>query len=144
MALFIDDKKLAQKIVLNAADRLDKQMNDEGLFPKELVRTISLHYSTFVVNAFFTIAQMSEETGFDFWNHVTPSGKSLKKGFNELKPYLMQEKKWEGPQIKEFEWEDGYPLLMEGAARYGCKNCAQGVKNLAGDKEPRLRINLLY
>lgn len=144
MALFIDSMQLAKKIAVNAADRLDKQMNDKGEFPAELERTISLHYTAFVMNAFFNIANMSDKTGFDLWKHVTPTGKSLKKGFDELKPYLLQEKKWEGEQIKEFEWEDGYPLLLEAAAHYGCKNCAQGVKNLAADKQPRLRINLLY
>ncbi len=144
MALFIDSTELAKKIVQRAADRLDKQMDEKGFFPAELERTIALHYSTFVVNAFFSIAQMSERTGFDFWNHTTASGKSLKKAFDVLKPYLAQEKNWEGQQIKEFQWEDGYPVLLEGVARFGCKNCVQAVKNMAGDKAPRLRINLLY
>ncbi len=144
MALFIGDKELARKIVLHAADRLDKQMNDEGLFPKELARTISLHYSTFVVSAFFTIAQMAEKTGIDFWAMTTPSGKSLRKAFETLRPYLIREKEWEGPQIKTFDWEDGYPILMEGAAQFNCKTCPDEVKNLAGDKSERLRLNLLY
>lgn len=144
LALFIDSTELAKKIVLNAADRLDKQMDDKGFFPAELERTISLHYSAFVMNAFFTIAQMSGSTGIDLWKQVTASGKSLKKAFEVLKPFLTQEKKWEGQQIKDFDWEDGYSLLMDGARKYGCKNCDQGVKNLAGDKAKRLLINLFY
>ncbi|RYE22105.1 MAG: hypothetical protein EOP51_14015, partial [Sphingobacteriales bacterium] len=59
MALFIGNKDLANKIVINAADRLDKQLDDNGYFPKELERTISLHYTSFVMEAFFNIAQMA-------------------------------------------------------------------------------------
>lgn len=144
MALFIDNKELAGKIVLNAADRLDKQMNNEGLFPKELARTISLHYSTFVLNAFFTIAQMADKAGIDFWSMTTPSGKSLKKAFETLKPYLVQEKSWENPQIKDFDFEDGYPLLLEGATHFNCRSCREDVNRLAAGKSERLRLNLLY
>lgn len=119
-------------------------MDDAGKFPREMERTISLHYTAFVMNAFFTIAQMSEETGIEFWNYTSPSGKSLKQAFNVLRPYLVQEKNWEGPQIKNFEYEDGYPLLMEAADRFNCKKCREAVTSLAGDKAGRLRIYLLY
>ena len=144
MALFIDNKELAQKIVISAAERLDKQMDNDGKFPKEMERTISLHYTVFVMEAFFTIAQMAEKTGTNFWTMVTPSGKSLKKAFAVLKPFITLEKVWEGQQIKEYEQQEGYPLLMEAALRFNCKNCIQAVKNMAGDKADRLRINLLY
>jgi hypothetical protein len=144
MALFIDSVDLAKKIVTNAASRLDKQMDDKGMFPLEMERTISLHYTTFVVEAFFMIASMADKIGIDLWNLTTPSGKSLKKAFETLKPYLIQEKQWEGQQIKEFETEEGYPLLLEAANRFNCKDCTQAVKRLAGDKASRLRINLLY
>ncbi len=144
LALFIDSSQLAKKIVLNAADRLDIQIDDNGFFPAEMERTISLHYTSFVMNAFFTIAQMSEKVGFDFWNYTSPSGKSLKKSFTILKPYFAQEKEWTGQQIKDFDYEDSYTLLMDGAAHYKCKDCEQAVMKLADEKAPRLRINLLY
>ena len=111
MALFTENKELAKKIVLNAADRLDKQMDNEGKFPKEMERTISLHYTTFVMEAFFIIADMADETGIDLWSMQTPSGKSLKKGFEALRPYISQEKKWEGQQIKEFDYEEAVSFI---------------------------------
>ena len=144
LALFIGNKELAKKIVLNAADRLDKQMDNDGKFPKEMERTISLHYTSFVMNAFFIIAQMADNVGIDLWNMTTPSGKSLKKGFDTLRPYISKEKEWEGQQIKEFEYEDGYPLLMEAFVHFKCKNCKETIKTIAGDKAERLRLNLLY
>jgi hypothetical protein len=143
MALFTGNMDLAKKVVVNAQDRLDKQMDDAGKFPKEMERTTSLHYTTFVMNAFFTIAQMAEKTGIDYWTYTSPSGKSLKKGFDVLLPYLSGEKEWEGQQIKEFELAEGYTLLVQGY-RFGCKKCGETIKSLAGDKAERLRINLLY
>lgn len=144
MALFIDSADLANKIVSNAANRLDYQADDKGFFPAEMARTISLHYTAFAMEAFFIIAKMSDKTGFDLWNYTTPSGKSLKRSFTVLKPWFANEKKWDGEQIKEYEVEDGYLLLREAAKRYNCKDCEQAVKNLAGDKAARLRMNLLY
>lgn len=143
LALFTGNNDLANKIILNAEDRLDKQMDNDGKFPKEMERTISLHYSVFVMNAFFTIAQMAEKTGIDLWNYKSPSGKSLKKGFDQLLPYISKEKDWQGQQIKDFDFEDAYTLLIQGQ-RFGCKDCRERIKGIAGEKGQRLRINLLY
>lgn len=144
MALYTGDKQLADLVVKNAAVRLDQQMNDEGYFPKELARTISLHYSTFVLHAFFAIANMAEYTGTDFWNLTTASGKSLKKAFESIRPYLAREKDWEGQQIKPFTFEDGYPVLYEGAAHFKCKSCKEDVKRLAADKADKMLLHLIY
>lgn len=144
MALFTGNMELAKQVVVSARDRLDKQLDDSGSFPKEMQRTISLHYTSFVMEAFFNIALMAEETGVDLWHYKTPSGKSLKKAFTVLQPYLVKEKEWEGQQIKPFEFESGYFLLMEGARHFNCKNCRASVMSLANDKAERLRINLLY
>ena len=144
LALFVNDQQLAKKIVLNAVDRLDKQMDNDGRFPKEMERTISLHYTTFVMNAFFTIAQMADKVGIDLWNVTTPTGKSLRKGFEALRPFIAREKQWEGQQIKEFNYEDSYQLLMEASIHFKCKNCREAIKTISGEKAESLRINLFY
>ena len=144
LALFVDSMNLAKKIVASAQDRLDKQMDADGKFPKEMERTISLHYSCFVMNAFFTIAQMAKQTGVDFWHYTSPSGKSLKKGFDQLLPYLTKEKEWEGQQIKDFDFEeDAFPLLIRGE-KFGCNKCLQAIKTSGGEKAEHSRMNLLY
>jgi len=144
MALFIDSADLAKRIVSYAAGRLDYQSDNNGAFPAEMARTISLHYTAFVMNAFFNIARMADKTGFDLWNYTTPTGKSLKKSFTVLKPYIANEKAWEGEQIKDYDFEDGYVLLLDAARHFACKDCDEAVKRMAGDKAARLRINLLY
>ncbi|MCP9749455.1 alginate lyase family protein [Ferruginibacter sp. HRS2-29] len=143
IALFLDSAALATKTVEHAAARLDKQMDGSGRFPREMERTISLHYSTFVMDALFVIAKMSEKTPADFWNLVTPSGKSLKKGFDELRPYLAKEKQWDGPQIKPYEYDESYPILYYGNKKYGCKNCITTIKEIAAKDAATLRLKLL-
>lgn len=144
MALFINDKAAADKIVLNATGRLDRQMDDNGYFPKELVRTISLHYTSFVMEAFFNIAQMATHTNESLWNKVTPSGKSLRKAFDTVHTFLTGEKAWPHQQIKPYETEQAYFLLENAALQFDCKKCKEEIKTMAGDKAGRLRINLLY
>jgi hypothetical protein len=107
-------------------------------------RTISLHYTSFVMEAFFIIADVSEKLGIDMWNYTSPSGKSLKKAFDALRPYISGAKQWEGQQIKPFEYDEAYVLLVEGAEKLGCKSCHQDIRSLAGDKASKLRLNLLY
>ncbi|MCG2617980.1 alginate lyase family protein [Terrimonas sp. NA20] len=144
IAMFVDSTALAKRIVQNAQARLDKQMDDAGKFPLELERTISLHYTAFVLEAFFNIARVADKLGMNMWSFESPSGKSLKKAFEATQPYISGAKKWDGQQIKPYEFDESYFLLMEGAEHFNCRNCRQDVKNLAGNDAPRLRINLLY
>lgn len=144
MALFTGNTGLAKQVVNNAAKRLDSQMDAEGKFPLEMERTIALHYNVFDLHAFYMIGAMAEKTGFDLWNYTSPSGASLKKGFGFLYPYLTKEKEWTGQQIKPFEVEEGYPLLLISAAKYGCVGCRQQVQQLAGPGHEKLREILLY
>ena len=143
IAVFVDSLELANKIVLRAADRLDKQMDDKGLFPYEMERTTSLHYSAFIMNAFTIIAQLSEKTKTNLWTLETKSGKSFKKGFDALYPYLTKEKQWTGKQIKEFNYADGYAILLVGASKLKCKTCVDFIKKNEGDKFKDSMIGLL-
>jgi len=144
ISVYINDPVQARKIIASAQSRLDKQMNAAGDFPLEMQRTTSFHYSVFVMDAFLTIAQLAGHAGVDFWNYTTPSGNSLKKGFDRLLPYLGKEKKWEGPQIKEFDFAEGIQLLTHGNLKFGCKSCKDYIKNIAADQTAALLINLLY
>ncbi|RYY96101.1 MAG: hypothetical protein EOO11_14300 [Chitinophagaceae bacterium] len=144
MALFIDSTDLARRVVASAQQRLDKQMDAEGKFPKEMERTIALHYNTFNLEAFFKIASMAEKLGVDFWQYRGPSGGSLQKGFDYFYPFLTKQKEWTGQQIKPFEFEEGYPLLLAAAKKYGCAPCPAAVDKLAGNEAPTLRLRLVY
>ncbi|GAA4732694.1 alginate lyase family protein [Flavisolibacter ginsenosidimutans] len=144
LALFINDKEAAKSIVQNVTKRLDAQMDEEGKFPKEMERTIALHYNVFDLHAFFMVASMAGKNGFDLWHYTSPSGASLKKGFDYFHPYISKQKEWTGQQIKPFDFEEGYPLLLTAAERYGCNKCRDEIKTLAGLDAEKMRENLLY
>lgn len=144
MALFIDSASAARAIVDNVKTRLNEQMDESGKFPKEMERTISLHYSSFNLEAFFLIAQMAEHIGIDLWKYTSPKGNSLKKGFDVLKPYLTNQKKWEGQQIKDFNFEeDAFPILSIAASKMDCRDCKDTINKMAGKKAAQIRLNLL-
>ena len=143
IALFVDSMELAKKIIAKAANRLDAQMDTNGFFPKEMERTTSLHYSVFVLDAFCIIAQLSEKTGTNFWTLETKSGKSLNKGLQAILPYISKEKQWFGPQIKPFNFAEGFQLFTRGATKLKCSNCPDAAKKIAGSEYEKLLVNLL-
>jgi hypothetical protein len=143
MALFIDSTALADRIVLRAEGRLDQEMDATGFFPLELKRTNSLHYSVFNLNAFYIVAQYSEQTSTNLWTFVTPSGKSLKKAFDTLLPYISKEKAWTGPEIMPFNFHDAVPLLLRGSTKFNCPSCLDAIKTIDGAQSDRLLFNLL-
>ena len=144
IALFTNNKEAAKAIVQNLTKRLNNQMDHEGKFPLEMKRTIALHYNVFHLDAFFMAASMAEKTGFDFWHYTSPSGASLKKGFDYLHPYIARQKEWTEQQIKPFEFEEGFSLLLMAALQFGCSQCRNEVKIIAGSDAEKLRENLIY
>jgi hypothetical protein len=130
-ALFTKNNKAAKATIESVKERLEAQMDDTGFFPLEMERTISLHYEAFILEPLFWIAQMGSFLNEDLWNYETPKGKSIKKGFEVLVPYLANEKDWIGQQIKPFEYDEYSSLLAKGYYKYNCSNCLIGVyKNL--------------
>lgn len=139
---FIGDDQLSKFIIQNAIDRLDTQMDDRGLFPHELTRTISLHYTIFILDAFYTIAQLSEEANFDFWSVETKSQKSLKKGYEAVLPYFSGARVWDWPQIKTFPMSKANPIFSKAISKYNCSDCQDIIKKHSPQHQ-NLLLNLL-
>jgi len=144
IALFTDQNELANKIVLNAQKRLESQLDSNMRFPLEMARTTSLHYSLFVVEAFMKIAKMGEFTKTELWNYSGKNGKSLKKSFNEIAPYLYQETKWDGQQIKPFDFSEGIEVLNFGQVQYSCEKCKNYLNQFYTTNKSSLTMKLLF
>jgi hypothetical protein len=123
IALFNNQKDAVNNIIANAKLRLVNQMDDNKRFPLEMARTTSLHYSVFVIDAFLKIAKMAESTGIDFWTNRDNSKHTLKAAVDEMLPYLVQEKQWDGPQIKPFDYKEGVSILQLASTQFSCANC---------------------
>ena len=142
-AIFAGNLSLTNEIISRAAKRLDQQMDANGFFPLEMDRTTSLHYTVFTMNAFVIIAQLAEKSGTDFWSLKTSSGKSFKKCFEVMLPFITGQKKWEGQQIKPFDRKDAVPLLLRAGKKYNCNSCSESIKDIEGVQFDKLLLNLL-
>ena len=140
---FMRDTNLVKTIYARTLSRLDKEMDALGSFPLEMRRTTSLHYSVFILNAYSSLATRFQQLGLDLWQAKTPSGKSLKKGFDFILPYLLKKQPWTGPQINEFKQAEAIPLLNKAIIQYGCASCEDEMKRLAGPAYPSLLMKLL-
>jgi hypothetical protein len=143
IALFVDSVGLADRIALRAGARLDKQMGADGFFPLELERTTSLHYSVFILNAFYILAELSGQTHTHLWTGESPSGKSLRKSFEALLPFLAGEKTWTGLQISKFNYADAVPILLRSSTHFDCPACMGVIKNISGTEYDQLLLQLL-
>jgi hypothetical protein len=123
IALFNNQKEAANKIIANAQVRLANQMDDNNRFPLEMARTTSFHYSVFVIDAFLKIATMAESIGVDFLANTVNSKHTLKAAVDEMVPYLVQEKQWDGPQIKPFDYKEGVSILRFSSNKFSCAKC---------------------
>ena len=140
---FMRDTNLVKTIYARVMSRLDKEMDAQGSFPLEMKRTTSLHYSVFILNAYSSLATRFQQLGLDLWKANTASGKSLKKGFDFILPYLLKKQQWTGPQINAFKQAEAIPLLNKAVNQYGCASCTDEIKRLAGAAYPSLLMKLL-
>lgn len=140
---FMRDTSLVNTIYTRVVKRLDREMDNQGSFPLEMRRTTSLHYSVFILNAYTSLATRFQQLGLDLWQARTASGKSLKKGFDFILPYLLKTQQWTGPQINAFKQVEALPLLHKAIVQYECVGCSEEIKRLAGPAYPSLLMKLL-
>ena len=86
--------------------------------PLELARTNALGYSTFNLNALFTLAILAEKSGVDLWHYKNAKGAGLQTAIDWLTPYAIGEKKWDYKQIIKYDKSGFYPLLSIAADKY--------------------------
>lgn len=79
--------------------RIFLQIEPDGSQPKELARTKSYSYSVMNLNGFLELTKLGQKVGVNLWDVVSEDGRSIKKGYQYMLPYLIQEKKWELQQI---------------------------------------------
>ncbi len=126
------------------SDRIAKQIEPNGAQPRELARTLSLHYSVYNLEAFFRVAELGARVGVDLWNYQTPDGRSIRKALDFMFPYIAGEEKWTYQQISPFDSGEVYPLLLRASIVYNDKKFWDlGLKVATGDlKTSRLNLTL--
>lgn len=112
-ALFTGDTGIARTLALEGQNKIDHQIQADGKMPEELARTNGLGYSTYNLQAFFTLATIARHAGVDLWNYKNAQNGGIRAAFNWLLPYAMDQKKWEFQQISTYNKEELYALLLQ-------------------------------
>jgi hypothetical protein len=117
-ALFTDNREKARQLAREGMARVDSQIRPDGTMPLELARTNGLWYSTYSLQAFFTLARLAETVNIDLWNYHNAGGAGIRTALDWLRPYAMGDKKWEYQQITPYNQEVFYELLVQAGLAY--------------------------
>jgi len=102
--LYIGDFESVKEILeLAKINRIAKQIEPDGSQPMELERTKSFSYSTMNLNAMTKLAYFGKRVGVDLWNFETADGRSIKKAYEYLIPYISSDKEWKYKQLGNME-----------------------------------------
>ncbi|GGA95410.1 alginate lyase family protein [Puia dinghuensis] len=112
-ALYIGDAAKARMLAEEGKAKMDHQIEVDGKMPEELARTNGLGYSTYNLQAFFTLAHLAGHTGVDLWQYKDQQQGSIRIAFDWLIPYALDQKKWEYQQISAYNKDELYALLLQ-------------------------------
>lgn len=81
--------------------RIFSQIEPDGSQPLELARTKSFSYSVMNLHAFLELAALGQQVDINLWNETSKDGRSIKKGYEFMLPYITNKKEWPFKQIKD-------------------------------------------
>ncbi len=81
--------------------RIFSQIEPDGSQPLELARTKSFSYSVMNLHGFLELAILGKKVGVDLWGMESEDGRSIKKGYEFMLPYVTNQKEWQYKQIKD-------------------------------------------
>lgn len=145
IAVFLGKTDDAKKFAEEAKSlRIAGQITPEGVLPKELERTRSLHYTLFNLDAFFSLASVAARVGVDLFTYQTEDGRSIRKALDYALPFITGEKKWEEEQIDEVKLDKFFPVLLQAWTVYGEAAYRSAADQVIGENGKKDRANLLF
>ena len=124
--------------------KLDAEIAADGSLPEELKRTLSLHYSTFVLEALCQAAELAKSAGINLWASSTASGRKLTDIIDYLLPYWLAPEKWPHEQIKPFEPQRAAVVLYDAAQATGNKKYLHAARKIGLSSGNKKTQNILY
>jgi hypothetical protein len=122
IALYTGDAAKAHTLAEEGKAKMDHQIQADGRMPEELARTNGLGYSTYNLQAFFTLARLAGHAGVDLWTYTDAQHGSIHAAFNWLLPYALGQQPWQYQQIGGYNKEDLYSLLLQAYPVYSDTN----------------------
>jgi len=117
-ALFTGDNATARQLAEEGKGKMEHQIAGDGRMQEELARTNGLHYSTYNLQAFFTLARLARRADVDLWTYSNKQNGNIRTALDWILPYALGEKKWDYEQISGYNKDEIYPLLLQAAPVY--------------------------
>ena len=117
--LYAGNEAAARESIATIPARIDSQYESDGSQPLENARTRSLHYCNFNDRAMMDIARLAEPLGVDLWSYESDDGRSLRKAYDFLLPYMIGEATWPHTQLDEPKYQWFAQSLRWAAIGYG-------------------------
>jgi hypothetical protein len=115
VATFVEDHAAQQMAFNYYRDRIfPRQIRSDGSAPREEVRTRSLSYSAFNLEAYTMLCRIAQVHGADLWAVHARNGATIETVIDYLEPYLADPHKWSKEQVAEFQNDGLYPLAFAG------------------------------
>ena len=115
-------REVAEQSIL---PKMGTQIADDGSLPQELKRTLSLHYSTFALEALMETNQITSQIGINLWSTPAPNGKVASQAVDYLNP-----ESWKFKQIKPFDQSRAAILLYEAGTALGNQKYIDTAKRI--------------
>lgn len=132
---YLDRKTDIGQAVSSTMAKLGEQIADNGSLPQELQRTLSLHYSTFAMEALVTVAHVVEPFGINLWKETTTKGTGMQDIVNFLIPYYLEPETWPHKQIRPFDKWRGAVMVYEAAMNTGKKDYLRTARKIETGKK---------
>lgn len=114
IALVLGKTDFARKILSDGlTKRIAHQIEPDGRQPLELVRTKSLIYSLFNLEALCNLATLARHVDVDWWAYTGKDGQCMRGALRYLAPYADPGKPWMKNDLIEADRADLLPLLAE-------------------------------
>jgi len=135
---------LARSLVAGALpERLRLQIEPDGSQPEELVRTISMSYTSYALGSFTNLALSAAQCGFDAWHLETEDGRSIRKAMDWFVPFLTGKSPWAWKQIKPYNPENVVGQLAACSVAYAEPRYLEIARQLPGVRGDSL-MRVLY
>jgi len=144
LALYAGDTATARAMANEGKARIGWQIKPNGDQPFELVRTRSLHYSGFNVEALSRLAEVGRKVGVDLWHYQAPEGGSLRIAIDHLAQFAENPSAWTGTQIDETSLDTFLIHLRRADVVYRDANYLPLLHRLPADEVAKDRSALLY
>lgn len=137
-------ERIQEVVSQSILPKIGAQVADDGSLPQELKRTLSLHYSTFALEAVMEAHQVTSQIGINLWSTSASNGKTIGQAVAYLYPFYVSPDSWEFKQIKPFDQSRAAIILYEAGMAMGNQTYLDTARRI-GLKSDSLDVDrLLY